>query len=46
MTGKERTIEAHSIPPLCEMLHDQVFAVRTAATGTLTSLAQLKAGKI
>ena len=46
MRGKERTIEAKSIPPLCQMLHDEVSEVRTAATRALASLAQLKAGKI
>ena len=46
MSGKERTIEAKSIPPLCDMLHDPVSEVRTAATRALTSLAQLKAGKV
>lgn len=39
MKGKERTIEAKSIPPLCKMLHDEVSEVRTAATRTLASLA-------
>lgn len=44
--GKEKTIEAHSIEPLCRMLFDQEEDVRTAATRALTSLAQLKEGKI
>jgi hypothetical protein len=46
MKGKERTIEAKSIAPLCKMLFDDVSEVRTAATRTLSSLAQLKAGKV
>ena len=46
MKGKERTIEAESIPLLCQMLHDEVSEVRTAATRALASLAQLKAGKV
>jgi len=45
MTGKEKTIDAQSIPPLTEMLFDEVSEVRTAATRALVSLAQLKAGK-
>jgi hypothetical protein len=44
--GKEKTIEAASIPPLCRMLFDHEEDVRTAATRGLASLAQLKAGKI
>lgn len=40
------TIKAESIPPLCEMLHDEVSECRTAATRALTSLAQLKEGKV
>ena len=39
MKGKELTIEAESIPPLCRMLHDKVSEVRTAATRALASLA-------
>lgn len=39
MKGKEKTIEAESIPHLCRMLHDEVSEVRTAATRTLASLA-------
>lgn len=46
MKGKEKTIEAKSIPPLCKMLFDEASEVRTAATRTLISLAQLKAGKV
>ncbi len=46
MKGKERTIEAQSIPPLTQMLFDPVSEVRTAATRALSSLAQLKAGKV
>ena len=46
MKGKEKTIEAGSIPPLTKMLHDDVSEVRTASTRALASLAQLKAGKI
>lgn len=37
--GKEKTIEAMSIPPLCKMLHDEVSEVRTASTRALASLA-------
>jgi hypothetical protein len=37
--GKEKTIEAQSIPPLCNLLHDEVSEVRTAATRALVSLA-------
>eukprot|EP00347_Sterkiella_histriomuscorum_P003743 403363117 len=44
--GKEKTIEAKSIPPLTKMLFDDVSDVRTAATRALVSLAQLKAGKV
>lgn len=44
--GKERTIEAKSIQPLTNMLHDTVSDVRTAASRALASLAQLKAGKV
>ena len=39
MTGKEKTIDAKSIKPLCDMLHDKVPEVRTAATRALASLA-------
>ena len=46
MKGKEKTIDAKSIEPLCQMLFDEVSEVRTAATRSLTSLAQLKAGKV
>lgn len=44
--GKEQTIEAASIPPLCEMLTDKTDCVRTAATRALCSLAQYKEGKV
>ena len=44
--GKRATIEAESIPPLCEMLTDEVFEVRASAVRALASLAQLKEGKI
>ena len=44
--GKEQTIEANSIPPLCNMLSDKVSEVRTAATRALASLAQYKDGKV
>ena len=44
--GKEATIEAESIPPLCEMLSDEIFEVRSSAVRALASLAQLKEGKI
>lgn len=46
MRGKEKTIEAQSIPILCKMLDDDIKEVRTAATRALSSLAQLKAGKV
>lgn len=45
-SGKESTIEAKSIPPLCVMLTDSVSEVRTSALRALASLAQLKEGKI
>ena len=45
-SGKKSTIEANSIPPLCEMLSDDIFEVRTSAVRALASLAQLKEGKI
>lgn len=45
-TGKECAIEAMSIPPLCKMLTDSVSEVRMSAVRALTSLAQLKEGKI
>jgi hypothetical protein len=44
--GKEQTIEAGSIPPLCDMLTDKIDSVRTAATRALCSLAQYKEGKV
>jgi len=44
--GKRATIEAESIPPLCEMLTDDIFEVRASAVRALASLAQLKEGKI
>jgi hypothetical protein len=44
--GKEQTIEANSIEPLCRMLFDPEEEVRTAATRALASLVQLKEGKI
>lgn len=44
--GKQATIEAESIPPLCEMLSDEIFEVRASAIRALASLAQLKEGKI
>ena len=37
--GKESTIEAESIPPLCEMLSDDIYEVRASAVRALTSLA-------
>ena len=37
MSGKGLTIEAGSIPPLCEMLTDKVSQVRTAATRAASS---------
>lgn len=44
--GKEATIEADSIPPLCEMLSDDIYEVKSSAVRALASLAQLKEGKI
>ena len=44
--GKEQTIDANSIPPLCDMLTDNVSDVRTASTRALASLAQQKEGKV
>lgn len=44
--GKEQTIDAGSIQPLCEMLTDNVSEVRTASTRALSSLAQQKEGKV
>lgn len=44
--GKEKTIEAKSIEPLTKMLNDKISEVRTAASRALTSVAQLKAGKV
>lgn len=37
--GKEKTIEAQSIPLLCNMLNDEHEEIRTAATRALASLA-------
>lgn len=37
--GKESTIEAESIPPLCEMLSDDIYEVRASAVRALASLA-------
>jgi HEAT repeat protein len=44
--GKSATIDAKSIPPLCELLSDEIFEVRASALRALASLAQLKEGKI
>lgn len=44
--GKRATIEAESIPPLCNMLTDDIFEVRASGVRALASLAQLKEGKI
>ena len=44
--GKGATIEAESIPPLCEMLSDDIYEVKQSAVRALASLAQLKEGKI
>lgn len=44
--GRENTINAESIPPLCVMLTDKVSEVRTASTRALCSLAQMKEGKV
>ncbi len=43
--GKRATIEAESIPPLCDMLTDEIYEVRASAVRALASLAQLKEGK-
>ena len=37
--GKRSAIEAESIPPLCEMLTDDIYEVRAAAVRVLASLA-------
>ena len=37
--GKEATIEADSIPPLCEMLSDDIYEVKSSAVRALASLA-------
>jgi len=44
--GKEQTIDAGSIKPLCIMLTDPVSEVRTASTRALSSMAQNKEGKV
>lgn len=44
--GKRAAIEADSIPPLCNMLNDEIFDVRSSAVRALASVAQLKEGKI
>ena len=44
--GKRSTIEAESIPPLCNMLTDEIYEVRASAVRALASLSQLKEGKI
>ena len=44
--GKEVTIQADSIPIICGMLNDATSACRVAATWALTSLSQLKSGKV
>jgi len=44
--GKESTIDAGSIPPLCNMLRDQISQVRTASARALVSLSQYKEGKV
>ena len=40
--GKEMTIDAGSIRPLCEMLTDPEILVRTASTRALVSVSQQK----
>jgi HEAT repeat protein len=37
--GKRQTIEAESIPPLCDMLSDSISDVRCSAARALASLA-------
>ena len=44
--GREQTIEADSIPPLCNMLTDKVNEVRQASTRALASFSQYKEGKV
>lgn len=44
--GKSNCIKEGSVEPLCNMLTDQVSEVRTAATRALTSMAQIKEGKV
>lgn len=44
--GKKSTIEAKSIPPLCQMLSDEITECRASALRALASLAQEKEGKI
>lgn len=44
--GKMATLEAGSIDGLCNMLGDEIAAVRTSSVRTLTSLAQIKEGKV
>jgi len=44
--GKDQTIDAGSIEPLCTMLTDKVSDVRKAASRALNSLSQYKAGKV
>lgn len=46
MMGKRSTIEAQSIPPLANMLNDDIYEVRSSSVRALASLAQLKEGKI
>ena len=44
--GKSSCISGGSVAPLCDMLTDDVSEVRTAATRALTSMAQMKDGKV
>lgn len=44
--GKEYTIKAESIKPLCTMLDDPITNCRIAASRALASLGQLKEGKV
>ncbi len=44
--GKEVTIQAESIPIMCKMLDDLTSECRVAATRALTSLSQIKSGKV
>ena len=44
--GKSNCIGAGSVAPLCDMLTDEISEVRTASTRALTSMSQMKEGKV